>query len=93
MVKLDHYPHALSLALLSTKDIAFNCMHSRSGAYKKEQVVALYIGTGVPGEHYATQTPFSDAARLPAKYTLMPTAATKGDHGPIVQEWDLRLAR
>lgn len=92
-VDLTAKTHALSLTLLSTRGIAFNCMHSRSGAYKKEHVVALYIGTGVPGEHYATQLPFSDAARLTAKYTLMPTAATKGEHGPIVQEWDLRLAR
>jgi hypothetical protein len=37
--------------------------------------------------------PFADAARLNAKYTLMPTAETKGQYGPIVQEWDLRWAR
>ena len=82
--------HTLSITLLSTKDIAFNCMHSRSGAYKKKQGVTLYIGTGPPGMQDATPLPFSDAARLIAKYTLMPTAATR-EHGPIMQEWDLRL--
>ena len=37
--------------------------------------------------------PFTDASRLMAKYTLMPTAETKGKYGPIIQEWDLKLAR
>lgn len=90
-VNLKAKKHALSLTLLSTKDIALNCMHSRSGAYKKKQGVALYIGTGAPGMHYETQLPFSDAARLNASYTLMPTADTKGQNGPIIQKWDLRL--
>ena len=92
-VNLKTKTHALSLTLLSTKDIAFNCKHSRSGAYKKKQGVALHIGTGAPGAQQEKQLPFTDAARLTAKYTLMPTNETKGRNGPIVQEWDLQLAR
>lgn len=92
-VDLDKKKHELSLTLLSTQEVAFNCVHSRSGAYKKKQAVSLYIGTGAPGMQSMTQLPFSDAARLSAKYTLMPTTETKGKYGPIVQEWDLRLAR
>ncbi|MDZ4855222.1 MAG: hypothetical protein SGJ26_10280 [Nitrospirota bacterium] len=92
-VDLKGKKHALSITLLSTKEVAFNCMHSRSGAYKKKQGVSLYIGTGTPGMQDETQLPFSDAARLNASYTLMPTADTKGQLGPIIQEWDLRLAR
>lgn len=92
-VNLKTKTHALSLTLLSTKDIAFNCKHSRSGAYKKKQGVALYISTGAPGAQHEKQLPFTDAARLTAKYTLMPTNETKGRNGPIVQEWDLQLAR
>ncbi len=92
-VDLKGKKHALSITLLSIKEVAFNCMHSRSGAYKKSEGLALYIGTGVPGAHYETQLPFSDAARLTAKYTLMPTADTKKEYGPTIQEWDLRLAR
>ena len=76
--------------MLSTKELAFNCVNSRSGAYKKKQGVALYIGTGAPGMQLETQLPFSDAAHLSASYTLMPTAATK-EHGPVIQEWDLHL--
>jgi hypothetical protein len=68
-------------------------VHSRSGPYKKKTGVALYIGTGAPGEQGTSPLPFSDPTRLVAKYTLMPTAQTKGQYGPIVQEWDLRLTR
>lgn len=92
-VNLKAKTHALSLTLLSTREIAFNCKNSRSGAYKKKQGVALYIGTGAPGAHFEKQLPFTDAARLTAKYTLMPTNETKGQYGPIAQEWDLQLTR
>ncbi len=90
-VDLQAKKHALSLTLLSTKEVAFNCMHSRSGAYKKKEGIALYIGTGAPGMHYETQLPFADAARLAANYTLISTNETKGQYGPIMQEWDLQL--
>jgi hypothetical protein len=52
--------------------------------------IALAMGTGAPGVHYETQLPFADAGSLSAKYTLMPTEETKGQHGPIVQVWDLK---
>lgn len=92
-VDLRKKNHTLSLTLLSTQDVAFNCVHSRSGAYKKKGGIALYIGTGGPGMQDAAPQPSVDPNRLTAKYTLMPTAETKGQYGPIVQEWDLRLAR
>ena len=91
-VDLKTKKHTLSITLLSTKDLAFNCVHSRSGAYKKKQGVILYIGTGAPGMQDAAPQPFSDPARLNAKYTLLPSAATNG-RGPIIQEWDLRLTK
>jgi hypothetical protein len=92
-VDLKTKKHALSLTLLATKEVAFNCVNSRSGPYKKKQGIALYIGTGAPGAQSETQLPFTDPARLAASYTLMPTAATKQKYGPIMQEWDLRLLR
>lgn len=92
-VDLKAKKHTLSLTLLSTRDVAFNCVHSQSGAYKKNRGIALYIGTGAPGMQFTNPQPFTDAARLTANYTLMPTAETKSKYGPIVQEWDLRLSR
>ena len=94
-VDLKKKRHAMSLVLLSAGpggDLAFNCTHSRSGPYKKKGGIALAMGTGVPGMHYETQLPFSDASLLAAKYTLMPTADTQGQYGPIVQQWELKLA-
>ncbi|MDD2917832.1 hypothetical protein [Rhodoferax sp.] len=92
-VDLEKKRHELSLTLLSVQDVAFNCVHSQSGAHKKKQGIALYMGTGAPGAQGKAPMPFIDPARLTAKYTLMPTAETKGKYGPIVQEWDLRLVR
>jgi hypothetical protein len=92
-VDLAKKTHELSMTLLSTQEVSFNCVHSQSGAYKKKQGISLYIGTGAPGAQGKAPMPFTDAARLTAKYTLMPTAKTRDRYGPIVQEWDLRLAR
>jgi hypothetical protein len=92
-VDLAKKRHELSLTLVSTADVAFNCVHSQSGAYKKKQGITLYMGTGAPGAQGKTPIPFTDATRLSAKFTLMPTAETKVKYGPIIQEWDLRLAR
>ena len=92
-VDLKKKVHSMSVTLLSRKEVAFNCTHSRSGPYKKTKGIALTFGTGAPGAQWETQLPFSDAARLAAQYTLMPTAATKGEYGPIVQSWDLQGSR
>lgn len=92
-VDLKKKTHAMSVTLVSLKDVAFDCKHSRSGPYKKRSGIALVIGTGAPGAQFETQLPFTDPARLTAKYTLMPTAQTKGQYGPIVQEWDLQASR
>jgi len=92
-VDLKAKKHTLSLTLLSTKDLAFNCKHSRSGPYKRTKGIALTMGTGAPGMQNQVQLPFSDAAHLTAKYTLMPNAETKRQYGPINQDWDLKLTR
>ena len=92
-VDLEKKKHELSLTLLSAQDVAFNCVHSRSGPYKKKEGIVLYMGTGAPGVQGNAQLPFADAARLSAKYTLMPTRETEDTYGPLVQEWDLRLVR
>jgi hypothetical protein len=90
-VDLEQNVHMLSLVLLGTVDIELDCVHSSSGAYVKKTGVGLYVGTGVPGQHYEHPLPISDAGHLAASYTLVPGDAN-GNLGPIVQEWDLRLA-
>jgi len=90
-VDLEAKTHALSITLLSTEDVAFDCENSRSGSYQKKEGVILYIGTGSPGMQFENPLPFTDAAHLIANYTLMPTPETKGKYGPIIQEWNLQL--
>ena len=90
-VDLEKKRHAMSVVLLGMRDVAFNCVHSRSGAHKKKGGVALTLGTGVPGMHYQTQLPFTDPSRLSAKYTLVPAGGLEKEYGPIVQEWNLKL--
>jgi hypothetical protein len=81
--------YMLSMTLVSIENVKFDCVNSRSGPYKKEQAVTLYIGTSVPGEF--APLPFTDAAHLTARYTLMPTAETKGES--IAQVWKMDLTR
>lgn len=91
-VDLRAKKHMLSLTLLATKDdVAFNCVNSRSGAYKKKKGLSLYIGTGAPGMQNEAPQPFIDAANLSARYTLKPSAGT--GFGQIDQQWDFRLTR
>ena len=92
-VDLRAKKYAMSIVLLSTRDLAFNCVHSRSGPFKKQMGVALTLGTGAPGMQDSNPLPFSDPAILIGKFTLVPPPANQREHGPIVQEWDLRLAQ
>jgi hypothetical protein len=92
-VDLRSQKYAMSIVLLSTRALAFNCVHSRSGPFKKQMGVALTLGTGAPGMQGSNPLPFSDPAILVGKFTLVPPPANQREHGPIVQEWDLRLAR
>jgi hypothetical protein len=92
-VDLRAKKYTLSIVLLSTKDLAFNCVHSRSGPFKKKMGIALTLGTGAPGMQGSSPLPFGDPASLIAKFTLIPPPANQGEHGPIVQEWDLRLGQ
>jgi hypothetical protein len=89
-VDLEQSVHMLSLTLLGSVEIDLNCVHSQSGAYKRTKGVALYVGTGTAGMQYEHPIPFTDAAHLAAKYTLVPDP-NQTNSGPIMQEWDLRL--
>jgi len=82
--------HSMSIALVSTRTIPLKCTHSRTGAYKKDLVVSLVIGTTVIGDAFK-ELPFADPARLTATYKLVPPAET--NFGPIDMVWDLRLTQ
>ena len=85
--------HSMFVALVSTKPIPLKCVNSRSGAYKKSESVSLFFGTSEPDLMPANALPYTDPARLAAKYKLVPASAMKGRYGPVDMEWDLRLAK
>ena len=82
--------HSMSIALVALKTIPLKCMHSRTGPYKKDQLVSLVIGTTVMGDPFK-ELPFADPARLTATYMLVPP--TESGFGPVDMVWDLRLTR
>lgn len=84
--------HSLFIALVSLRDVQLDCVHSRSGPFKKKQGVSLFIGTNEPGDEWK-ELPFADASRLAAKFRLMPGMQMKDRYSPVDQEWDFRLQR
>jgi hypothetical protein len=92
-VDLAKKRHAFSLILVSLRDIALNCTHSRSGPFKKKTGIALAMGTGVPGQHFENPLPFADPTQLSGSYRLDPAKAGVKEYAPIDQTWQLKLAQ
>jgi hypothetical protein len=94
-LNVDHRArtHSMFIALVSTKPVPLACINSRSGAYKESGPVSLYFGTSEPDVLPWKELPFTDAARLTAKYKLVPVSQMKGRNGPTDLEWDLQLKR
>jgi hypothetical protein len=82
--------YEFSVTLLSTRELQFDCKNSRSGPYKKPEVISLYAGTGAPGMQSEHPLPLTDAAHLTGNFTLNSKDAATANYGPIIQEWDLR---
>lgn len=91
-VDLEQQVHMLSLTLLGTSEVEFDCVHSHSGPYKRKKSLVLYVGTGTPGMQFEHPIAFTDAAHLTANYTLV-TNPAETNAGPINQEWDLQLSQ
>jgi hypothetical protein len=85
--------HSMFIALVARKPIPLKCVNSRSGPYKKDQLVSLFFGTNEPDVQPWKELPFTDAAHLSASYTLVPVSNMKGRNGPLDQKWDLKLTR
>jgi hypothetical protein len=85
--------YAMYVALAPRTEVTLDCTHSRSGAYRKKAAPALFIGTALPQHTPHKTLPLGDPARLAAKYKLEAAGPMLGNHGPIEQEWDLRLEK
>jgi hypothetical protein len=84
--------HTLFVAYVAVKPVPFNCVSSRSGPYKKTELVSLFFGTNEPDVAWKALS-FADPARLSARHTLVPVGPMKGRNGPQEQSWDLQLMR
>lgn len=85
--------HSMFVALVARKTIPLQCVNSRSGPYKKDQLVSLFFGTSEPDVQPWKELPYKDAAQLSATFKLVPVSHMKGRNGPLDQQWDLRLVR
>lgn len=92
-VDLRKKNYAMSLSLASTKEISLSCSSTRQKSFKKSQGISIALGTGAPGMQWQSPQPLGDPARLAAKFTMDVSQQSGGQVGPIVQEWDLRLAQ
>jgi hypothetical protein len=80
------------IALVATKSAKVDCIHSRSGAFKKDHLVGMALGTHEVGIA-ETELPFTDPARLVAKHSMVPGPGMKSKAARVEQEWDLQLRR
>ncbi len=79
------------VGLVAKKTVPLKCTNSRSGAYKKDELVALAFGNSEPGAAQRNELGYADAARLMAKSRLVPSGQATGSF--VDMAWDLRLAR
>ena len=80
--------HSGYISTVTTEPVPMNCVNSRSGPYKHAEPLNFFFGTNEPDVVPYTELPFADAARLTAKFTLVPKSAMKGKFGPQTQEWE-----
>jgi len=80
------------IALIATKPAKIDCVHSRSGAFRRDHLVGMAMGTHEVGIATAV-LPFTDPARLVAKHSMVPGPGMKSKAARVEQEWDLQLRR
>jgi hypothetical protein len=84
--------YSMFIALLGMKDVTLDCMHSSAGPSKRQQGVAVSLGTHEAGLAFAG-LPLTDPARLVAKHSMVAGPAMKDKRARVEQEWDLQLKR
>ena len=80
------------IALIATKSVKVDCVHSGSGAFKRDHLVGMAMGTHEIGMA-ETELPYADPARLAAKHSMVPGSGMKSKAAKVEQEWDLQLKR
>jgi hypothetical protein len=84
--------YSMFIALLGMKDVTLDCVHSGAGPSKRQQGVAVSLGTHEAGQAFGG-LPYTDPARLVAKHTMVPGPQMKDKRVRVDQEWELQLKR
>ena len=83
--------YTVFIAMVGLKQIPLDCVHSQSGAHKRQEGIGLSIAT-----HDPSSTPkalaYTDPARLAAKHKLT-INGSGGATTTLEQEWDFQLRR
>lgn len=92
-ISVDTSPstYTVTIAMVGLKDVPLDCVHSQSGAHKRQESVSIAIATHDPSAE-PKGLPYSDPAKLAAKHKL----TIKGGGGETIsldQEWDFQLKR
>lgn len=80
--------YTVFIAMVGLKQATLDCVHSQSGAHKRQTGVALALGTNDPSME-PVGLPYTDPARLVAKHKL----TVAGGGTTIEQEWVFQLQR
>jgi hypothetical protein len=88
-LSLDHRKktYTVFIAMVGLKQFPVDCVHSQSGAHKKQVGAAFALGTHDPSQA-PVSLPYTDPARLVAKHKLVVGGTTT-----IEQEWVFQLQR
>lgn len=81
------------VALVSTEPVPLSCVNSRTGAYRRSEGMTFFFGTNEPSAIPYTELPFTDAARIVGRHTLVPEYEMKDTHLPQAQEWQFVLRK
>jgi len=89
-LSLDHRKktYTVFIAMVGLKSFPLDCVHSQSGAHKKQTSASFALGTHDPSQA-PVNLPYTDPARLVAKHKLV----AAGGATTIEQEWVFQLQR
>jgi hypothetical protein len=83
--------YTVTIAMVGLKQVPLDCVHSQSGAHKRQEGVSIAIATHDPSAQ-PTGLTYSDPAKLAAKHKLT-IKGSGGETSSLDQEWDFQLKR
>lgn len=91
---IDHKSKSYHMMFIagSSQTLELDCVDSETGKHREDQIVDFTLGTHEAGVNFPG-LPYTDAAHLMAKHTMVLGPGGTSRHVETVQEWDLQLQR